>query len=226
MLQNDWKNAANDFDFDEEQEYNNDVKTEFKELQPFQFFPNSLKVEQSEQEQNCAEPNLIEREEYNGTKEQVLKHENSENSEKEKICVEEEFQKAKEYLDSLESQNSISVQNSTFAKDDNKAVLKKQDTKEEKPQNVRKKEKGKEQNENDEKKKQNFDKATYMRNYKRPESNFLCNSCDFSTKFKHNLENHLLYHDEKNKLKCEKCNYSTFNKHRFKKHEKVGHNKI
>jgi len=51
----------------------------------------------------------------------------------------------------------------------------------------------------------------------KPES-YLCDVCEFSTKTKVNLQLHMRYHDEANKLHCPHCEFSTFQKGRMKSH--------
>lgn len=54
----------------------------------------------------------------------------------------------------------------------------------------------------------------------------MCDLCGFSSKFKGNMNQHMLIHDEKNRLCCIKCEYSTFYGHRLKNHLKVVHDGI
>ena len=54
----------------------------------------------------------------------------------------------------------------------------------------------------------------------------VCDLCGFTSKFKGNMNQHMLIHDEKNRLSCNICEFSTFYGHRLKNHLKVAHDGI
>ncbi|XP_037300149.1 zinc finger protein Xfin [Manduca sexta] len=54
---------------------------------------------------------------------------------------------------------------------------------------------------------------------------FYCDSCDYSTYFKWNLNSHKRRHTTDKQFQCEHCSYSTAYRHNFIKHSRV-HNKV